>query len=1035
MRYNMRMESKNLVKGTESIEKYAVRPAPDTFADALRAAIAGIHKRRAERGVRLDYRYILFVPDKYTLLAEKLLYGNGGAFDAEVLTLNRLYYRLAERSPVPLAEKPLSRLAAVLTVRRLLAENADKLICFQKSAAYPGFGETVYDNICQLASCGLTPEDLPDSTRNATGYKLHDLKLVFSLFRRATEGKYVDATGRLVLLNNLLGSTDYFDGADVSFACFDDFTPLQRRIVGRICGKSDCAAIYGSACSNTVKGDAVAYAAPSRADELKAAAVRIRNLHSRGVRYEQMGVIAPNADFNRLKRIFDEYGIPFFTDRKYPLSSHPLARYLLDLFAAAGSGTNENYIKLSKNPYAGVACEDADLFENYMYYCAFSEGAVAHEFTVEPDTPALTGARDCAERVRAHLFARVAAVRKREIASGADFCRAVLRALPSDEAEISARIQTPILHAREEIETCIAALGDAFATSASFKTFTDALEESFDADCVSVIPNRSDTVEVGEVPVFRASGYPYLFVLDLHEGELPPVMHDEGILTDNELDELQTLGAVIEPKIELLNRRAEAELDAVLASSEHLFLSYCTDCTPSPVLARIRKQLLPLGRWRETGLAAERRRLADAFAGDERTQAGRDYLARLCPTRASARELCLIGAGELAAGGRGLGCESELREAVGEQESAAVPSPVLASAGRLYHGRLSVSRVQEYFACPFRCFLRYGLKLAPRPDGQVSPLDLGTFLHRVIELFVRDCRDKNEYVSSPEKIRSIVRDIVRDEPRLLRGASDGFIEELTEESIGISAVVAEQIGKGEFKPLLLEEKFGRGAALKGHEIRLPEGELTLEGIIDRLDVCTLHNAARVIDYKTGYAEFSLADIYHGRKVQLAVYLKVAEENGYTPAGMFYFPFSSGFAADRNSYRLMGIFDERYAYEMDRGLALPKYSSDVVRARSTTATSSEKVVLNKSGCAGVAGDTLRAVCDYAEAVLCVGAREMLSGYCESAPLYDGKFGECGYCEMKPVCSAYGGERRERKKRAVKADFLALCNDTARETENR
>ena len=56
----------------------------NTHAETLRLAVREINDRRARYGFSPDRRYILFVPDKYTLLAEKLLYGeSGGAFDAE----------------------------------------------------------------------------------------------------------------------------------------------------------------------------------------------------------------------------------------------------------------------------------------------------------------------------------------------------------------------------------------------------------------------------------------------------------------------------------------------------------------------------------------------------------------------------------------------------------------------------------------------------------------------------------------------------------------------------------------------------------------------------------------------------------------------------------------------------------------------------------------------------------------------------------------------------------------------------------------
>ena len=1027
-RYNINMKNKNPVNGASKLKKYVCADSPDTYAEALKIAVNMLCKRKSEQGFNPERKYLLFVPDKYTLLAEKLLYASGGAFDAEVLTVNRLCFKLADYEGKPAEERPLSRLGAVLTVRRILNENKDKLVCFNKSAGFAGFGEIMYDNICQIASSGLRSRDLPDlSDESVTSYKLRDLKLVYSEYEKATDGKYVDATGRLLLLEKMLAATDYFKGASVYFACYDGFTPLSERLVGRICELSDSAVIVNAVCKLNLKAASVEeYEAPTRADELKAAAVRICNLAKNGARYGDVGVIALGADYNRLKRIFEEYGIPFFTDVKYALSSHPLARYILELFKTARAETNENYITLAKNPYSGISPNDADIFENYVYYCALKEGSMRFPFTLEPDGAALKGKLNTAESVRERLVASVRAARLSDVKTGGDFCRAIIKAVPSREAEITAEFNTAIANPLAEIVAAAEVLAEVFPSPTNVQTLFDALEEGFSLKEVSVLPNLSDTVEVGETSVFRASGKKYMFVLGMHDGELPCVKRDDGILSDRDLETIAEFGdkrAVIEPSIEALNARSEQELASVLSSCDELFLSYITGEAPSPFLERIksecRKKKTPE---KITGFELERELLA---SGERKAE----LLAMLCPTPASALELCLIGNGEIAAGGDGFGFERELAAAVGGLPENVGREITVPQAGKLYRRRISISRVQEYFSCPFRCFLRYGLKLEERPDGKVSALELGTFLHRVIELFI----SRGDFSSPKTAVEKIVKEILENEPRILKGASESFIGELTEEAAGISAVAASQLMKGSFEAKFTEAAFGKPPApFKGHEIVLDADVLTAEGVIDRVDVCG--NAARVIDYKTGHAEFSLADIYYGKKIQLPVYLKVLQENGFAPAGMFYFPFSTAFASDKNSYRLMGMFDEKYAYEMDNGLGDEGYASNVVNARAVKGSAPYRPVLHKAGSSAVCGDTLGAVCDYAEAVLKSGAEEMLSGYCAPSPLVSGRLSECSYCEMKPVCAACGGKLSERKKSAVKAAFIQEVISKRRDTSD-
>lgn len=72
--------------------------------------------------------------------------------------------------------------------------------------------------------------------------------------------------------------------------------------------------------------------------------------------------------------------------------------------------------------------------------------------------------------------------------------------------------------------------------------------------------------------------------------------------------------------------------------------------------------------------------------------------------------------------------------------------------------------------------------------------------------------------------------------------------------------------------------------------------MSLTGRIDRVDTCEDggRTLASITDYKTGYKEFSLAEILSGRQLQLVMYmnavLEMLEKEGKAavPAGLFYY---------------------------------------------------------------------------------------------------------------------------------------------------
>ena len=49
----------------------------------------------------------------------------------------------------------------------------------------------------------------------------------------------------------------------------------------------------------------------------------------------------------------------------------------------------------------------------------------------------------------------------------------------------------------------------------------------------------------------------------------------------------------------------------------------------------------------------------------------------------------------------------------------------------------SVSRLERYFSCPFSYYVEYGLKAKERKIMKMNAPDMGSFMHRVIDMFSR----------------------------------------------------------------------------------------------------------------------------------------------------------------------------------------------------------------------------------------------------------------------------------------------------------
>ena len=93
-------------------------------------------------------------------------------------------------------------------------------------------------------------------------------------------------------------------------------------------------------------------------------------------------------------------------------------------------------------------------------------------------------------------------------------------------------------------------------------------------------------------------------------------------------------------------------------------------------------------------------------------------------------------------------------------------------------------------------------------------------------------------------------------------------------------VLHEQLAAGSFRPSGFEVSFADAGNLETVKVSLGEhGRMHLQGRIDRIDTAQTEDAAyvKVVDYKSGMAEFDPVSFYYGLQLQLVVYLNAALE--------------------------------------------------------------------------------------------------------------------------------------------------------------
>ncbi|MBI4880407.1 MAG: exodeoxyribonuclease V subunit gamma [Planctomycetes bacterium] len=204
---------------------------------------------------------------------------------------------------------------------------------------------------------------------------------------------------------------------------------------------------------------------------------------------------------------------------------------------------------------------------------------------------------------------------------------------------------------------------------------------------------------------------------------------------------------------------------------------------------------------------------------------------------------------------------------------------------------ISPSRLETYARCPFQYYARYVLGLAePEEDdelAELSPLDRGSLVHRVLEEFGRGIAAAESFPLAEGRRAALRRRLEElldlqarrfeesgalPHPLLRRAARSRLAADLR------SFLEHEIEGSTERRPAFLEVSCGRGAAQPALEIDLGDGKIAVSGAIDRVDLSLDRKSATVIDYKTG-AAIARGDggLDGGRRIQLPLYALACQE--------------------------------------------------------------------------------------------------------------------------------------------------------------
>ena len=785
--------------------------------------------------------------------------------------------------------------------------------------------------------------------------------------------------------------------------------------------------------------------------EADAAACRIQALVREGAKYSDIAIIARSAD--KLRGILDvalaRRGIPYFFSEHTDMTTRPAARLLLAALAVAGGGwRREDVILCAKTGLCSLTDAECDALEIYTdTWRIRGEKSFSIPWNNNPDgyTKDMTkrGQRILthANRGRDKLIpplSHFTEVFQGGTAAVPEIARACYELLceygvwdslrrTAEDLSRAGRAREASEHAQlwdllmEALDTLADTLPDARADAQAFAAL---LRQVLSTMHIGAIPGGMDEVVIGSADQVRLGEIPHVLLLGAVEGEFPASVTDDGFFTDTDKVLLEGEGIVLSAKTE--DRMKEELLwfyrALCLAHRSVTVFLPATDggdaCSPSLAAQRIRA-LLP-------DLETENFAAWDAADTVFTPMDARDRARLLRGTEAGE---ALIELGIIPAKAASIRPLHAQDESVSE-ETAALLFPREMS--------LTQSRLDSFIQCHFGYYCKYLMKLDEEKEASLTQMNVGTFVHRVLELFFAEQKGQplptEESVIRAETDRIVTRVI---DEILPEGDPSGrakyLFTRLTRCVYPMLASLAHEFAQSRFRPAFFELPMGEDDenSVPPRHIATENGHTVyLTGVVDRLDTWQDGDTTyvRVVDYKTGSKKFARSDVEIGINVQLLLYLfsvlrcppgKFREKLTGKPdgeiraAGALYFSARPG---ETSSDTLISREDAIALAEenVDRSGVLLS-DETVLRAmerdlggKYIPATQGKKGIKSSAALSGEEMEQLEQT--MIDSIARVGG-EMCSGAAEARPMKLHGKDPCTYCIMKEVCRAAGGEDNE------------------------
>ena len=747
----------------------------------------------------------------------------------------------------------------------------------------------------------------------------------------------------------------------------------------------------------------------------------IENVHN-GLKYSDNIIYTSNIDKyeNIVRQVFYEYNIPFYLDKKESMENNVLVKYILLLRDVLINPYDAKLlISILKLRLNDVDNNELAIFENYI--TEFNIYDIRNKFTKKTknfdyDLASLNIFREKIIRI----FENDMLLNKEFTENYVTFFVERIykhiinnNVLKNYENYINS-IQD--LYAKEVLVQVTQKLSDMFDSinkiykKISYKKFCEVFNNCVKQIKIDTIPSSINQVNILDINSSKSTQKKCVYIVGANEGELPIDPQEDIIFSDGELEKLEEINLKVKENVSTKYNMGLYNIYEAFNTVKNKLYIYIKSSDMS-----------------SKSLSASRiiERLKEMFDIDVCENVINDIRVNYLTKADILQNIKFVSDKEELAIFDILKYDSNFSKSLmWKKDDKNLKKDTL---DKIYGDKIlsSVTKLESFKKCPFSYYLKYILNIKNQEKFELTSLDLGTFMHSVIEEFSNYILLKNitwnslvikdEFLNVEQELDNIISSNI---DKILEKQKESFKFNILKQKLintikSIIKIIAKSFNQSEFIPYGYEIEFRDGAMFAPITLNIGDRTVELIGKIDRVDTLNIDDKmyVRVVDYKSSNKTLKLDDIREGISLQLITYLSNFIKNvknksklDVIPAAMTYFTISekmlnldSYLSEDEikeniiSSLRLKGIFisDLEILNKMDKKFESKERLIDI--SKMSIARKTDKCLEESD---------YQKLCSEANNILSKIAKEILDGVVKISP--NRKIDSCSYCEYGPIC---------------------------------